>query len=749
MREFGRRPNTPHSRPMPSKRRTVSLSPSSIPTRARATLQLLVLSLGAIVAACGSNGDSTPSPADPGANAQFPLPTTIIASVEPYASVSDALSDAANIDWQTETDKADAITLAYAAQELADHFSLLGPTTSFSDTDGATAQNELFLVVRGDQRSEALIAGQNVDFTALGDQGFEIGVIDDNVYVAANTSTGALYGVYRLLEHIGFAWYSPTKIEVPEANMNRINWTRIRQRPEVDLRGFWIYGDVSMPGDYAIWLGRNRLNIAAGATPHLRQLLGVKEWGGGHELLQEEFSAPGLFEQHPEWFSSINGVRQPVAATGVYYNPAFGNPDAADFFADRMIDRLATGDLQYVDVLNIWPADSRFGRFDQSALALSIGNETDNLLYFYANVAARFRQAYVDGVLNRPVYVGGISYYQTWKLPTNEDVVTMLQDSDYLHVFYLNQRSWSGPIDADLNDREANRTILEDIFSWQTSASFAYGIVEYYNYSVYAAVALSDYEYFADNFDFLDIEGRALFAYMHPLLDNPGPRRLTNELLSKLAWNDLDASAEERRVYAESITQAYFAHRYGNLASEWRDVYSTMAHSVDNASEIFALNSMYWLCFQDLIWAQPPYTASEVVNYLPLYLEGGIQDLPTFPFREVVRASFRGLNESIRMQDEAAVRWEDIVAQAQDPYVRAAMASDVEWFEATRSRYRLMAATADFIVAQFNGSDVTDARDRIQTEVAFLEASPTTDDTLSPVDQRAFLGFHRRLAGIE
>ena len=128
-----------------------------------------------------------------------------------------------------------------------------------------------------------------------------------------------------------------------------------------------------------------------------------------------------------------------------------------------------------------------------------------------------------------------------------------------------------------------------------------------------------------------------------------------------------------------------------------------------------------------MIWAVAPYTPSEVLNFLPRYLDGGVRLLPTFPFREVVRASFPGLNDSIRIQNDAAMRWEEILARPLDPDVRVAMETDVAWFQATRSRYRLMAATAEFTVAQFSGSAVAEIRERIRVEIEFLENSSTTD----------------------
>jgi hypothetical protein len=73
------------------------------------------------------------------------------------------------------------------------------------------------------------------------------------------------------------------------------------------------------------------------------------------------------------------------------------------------------------------------------------------------------------------------------------------------------------------------------------------------------------------------------------------------------------------------------------------------------------------------------------------------------------------------------------------------MESDVAWAAATASRYRLMAATCDYVIARFHAADLSEPRSRMEREIAFLESSPVTRDTISPVDQRHFLTYHRLL----
>lgn len=65
----------------------------------------------------------------------------------------------------------------------------------------------------------------------------------------------------------------------------------------------------------------------------------------------------------------------------------------------------------------------------------------------------------------------------------------------------------------------------------------------------------------------------------------------------------------------------------------------------------------------------------------------------------------------------------------------------------TASRYYLMATTADDMVARQFQLDLAELRVRMEQEIAFLEASTVTDDTVSLVDQRRFLNFSTRRSG--
>jgi hypothetical protein len=275
-----------------------------------------------------------------------------------------------------------------------------------------------------------------------------------------------------------------------------------------------------------------------------------------------------------------------------------------------------------------------------------------------------------------------------------------------------------------------------------------YGVVEYYNYSFYSALGLNDYIFLPSNYEFLIKNGDSLFAYMHPIKENPGPFRLTNILLSKLAWSDLQN--EKSSIGAKEIIRDFFKDRYGDFADEWENIYRLMSESVQNAKEMFLMNSLADCLFQDILWSRPPYKVSQILNFMPFYLKGGKQSLPArFSGMSTAKEVFRGLDESIELQNQAAHRYEEVLTKKIPKEVRRRMESDLVWFEATRSRYHLIQAAVDCYLAKHGASgDLSKCRARMTREINFLESSPVTKDTISPVNQRSFLAPYRALANM-
>lgn len=669
------------------------------------------------------------------------LPQELVVDISPYATIKEALADENNIDWRIEKEKASSIVLAFAAKELIQHFELIEQKlTVLSKASGKASVMTLSIDERCNHITEST-APQNFTVKEIETQSFCIKKQENGVRISAGSKLGVLYGVYDFLDELGFRWLEPNEIIVPTGQFTSVSIRDRQIKPKVALRGGWVFSCV--PDDYALWMARNKLNIGGCFKGNIAHKLGMKTWLGGHDLLQEAFSKPELFEKHPEWFAFNNGKRQIINENqGTYYNPAFENIDVANYFSTWLINELSKGKLINVDIINVWPTDSILSYFDQSDEAKRIGNDTDNLLLFYSRVAKKIKEAYDEGRLNRLVVLGGISYLGTFQPPTNTSIIKLLEKNDnYIHIFYPIERSWVAYDTSSENT--VNSHYLTSIDKWKESARLQYGLVDYHNLSSFNGIALSDYRNFEVNFSIANNELNTLYAYMHPVYPHPGPRNITNRLLASLTW-------ESKQNKGEVLIDDYFYNRYGAYAAEWKEVHELMDTSISNSKEIFGFNSLTMLLLQDIYWEKPFYTPKEVVNLMNRYLDGGGVFLPSKYYRNkenVIFSNFIGLNESIGLQRLAKRKWRTLLSRVHDVSIKQRMQNDIMWFSSTISRYNLIKLLSDFEKKQYYGENVEELMSNIKEEIDFLRANSATRSQLSEFSYHAFLeDIERKIA---
>lgn len=689
------------------------------------------------------------------------LPSDIYINIGPYTDFSTALGDEQNIDWFAEPGKANAVTLAYAANEIVSHLSLASAPIALhvNEQPGQPGSSTGIFLLTQDDQSTLDHFGINVNFSKMDDQSFAVTYADGSIFLIGKQRIGVLYAAYSVLESLGFRWPDPTDTIVPSLPaLPVIPELPIVETPTQQYRGFWTHGDSTdgvdddtvVDANYLTWMARNRLNLA-GAIPEAQsQKLGIANWGGGHHVIKDTLDSADLFALHPDWYAEINGVRTPILesdSTARYANPSFANDDMIDYVSEELLQRLADGDMQGIDLLNLWPSDSRSGYWwDTSAAAQVLGNNTDNLLHFYEGVAANLAQAYEDNQINRLVSIAGISYYLTWEPPTNLQVIAQLEDLDnYVHVFYLNERSYSEPISASPNASAKNAQIEQDIQAWNNLADLKYGVVEYYNYSIYSAVAVTDAEHFAQNFQYFKANAGSLVAYMHPNRNNAGPRRLTHTLTSKLSWTEYDHTTNQFAAQpAPPVTNQYFIDLFGSNAVQWQQVYDDVASVVSNVSEV--MRYCRAVIFNEDIWATPPLSNPEMLAQLQNCRDGGEQQLQDLPFTTQFATSFIGVDDSLAMLATAEQDWQTLLQNVGAGPQRDRILQDIEWFAATKQRYELIGLGISYHLDSNSGSPERQAIvDSISTLVDQLVNSPVTDDTWSDVNQRALYSLYGRL----
>lgn len=663
----------------------------------------------------------------PSFSIDLPIPRSVVISSMALSepSIGDSLS-------------LERVRLVYAAAELEEHLRLGGVRVTLSDEAPLA-----FRLMTWDDPAAAAARAALTPMTSLPAQAYAIVPSSDGVSVVGGDALGTLYGVYRLLEELGFRWFDPRESHVPTLAPGEVHsWRVLVESPRARLRGFRTV-DHEAPPSFLVWMARNRLNLVGPADPMLARKLGITLWAASHSYLPEALAADSIFRRHPDWYGSHRFRRQRITDVDSYFNPAFSNPEMGLFVGDALVERLRDdGDLSWAGLLSVWPADARSGTFDESFGARRIGNASDNLLSFQLRLSKTLEAARREGQLSRNVSLGGIGYYETWDLPTNEAIVDRVAARDFVQVLYLNERDWNAPVLLASPENRPNQRLSSFLGSW-AATPLSRGVCEFHNYSMLGGLAFTNLRHLFADIRALTVANRGLYCYMHPLLSNAGPRRILDLGLARASW------ASNRPETQEEFLRGYFEARYGPLAGEWLEVHEIVAASLENVRQMFLFASLEGLLL-DQRHARPEYRPAEVLEWIPRYEAGGTAELPArLDLGSWENDTFVGLSRSLSLQAEALRRWTAVRASAPVEW-GPALDQDISWFESTLARYALLAEAVALFRAEHDpeGPRVNEVRSRANEVLRLCDAldGPLLRATVSGIDQAAFLPPYRAWA---
>lgn len=169
-------------------------------------------------------------------------------------------------------------------------------------------------IVTGSARRRDLIVLQ--EDPALGEEEFRIRTAPPRLLIAGGGKRGTLYGCYALLEDVlGCRWYTARISKVPKQKTITLTALDIHEKPAFEYRE--PYYTEAFDKDWAV---RNRTN---GNGQHLDESVGGKVSYGKFVHTFNDLVPPDVYyDQHPEYFSLINGKRMKG-----YYQLCLTNPD--------------------------------------------------------------------------------------------------------------------------------------------------------------------------------------------------------------------------------------------------------------------------------------------------------------------------------------------------------------------------------------------------------------------------------------
>jgi hypothetical protein len=194
---------------------------------------------------------------------------------------------------------ADAIeSERHAADELAGFLRQI--TGAEFEIQASRAAGQCNLVVGPDAAKMA-----EADFSAdgLGCDGIVIRTVGNDLILAGGRPRGTLYAVYTFLEdHVGCRWWSSKASTIPVKPTLEVGRLNIRYVPPLEYRETFWYD--AFDGGWAV---RNKSN---GHSERLDDKRGGKHsYAGFVHTFYSLIPPKKYFDDHPEWFSEINGKR--------------------------------------------------------------------------------------------------------------------------------------------------------------------------------------------------------------------------------------------------------------------------------------------------------------------------------------------------------------------------------------------------------------------------------------------------------
>lgn len=182
--------------------------------------------------------------------------------------------------------------------------------------DGAAVEGGM--IVLGDRdRIEAL--GVEVDYAALGTEGYILKTAGKHLVIAGGEPRGNLYGVYGLLEdHFGCRWFTPELSRIPRSDRLRLPRLDETVIPALEYREPHIWANRD-----ADWAARNRMNSGRFDSQLAECHGGKVDWAPGYFVHTFERLVPKkeFYAAHPEYFSLVGGKRIPELSQLCCTNP--------------------------------------------------------------------------------------------------------------------------------------------------------------------------------------------------------------------------------------------------------------------------------------------------------------------------------------------------------------------------------------------------------------------------------------------
>ncbi|MGI6459422.1 MAG: DUF4838 domain-containing protein [Candidatus Hydrogenedentales bacterium] len=357
--------------------------------------------------------------------------------------------------------------------------------------------------------------GMQVDFDALGDEGYVLRTAGPHLVIAGGALRGNLYGVYGLLDdYLGCKWFTTQVERIPKKSTLRLAALDETQIPALEYREPFVID--CFDGD---WCARNRANSSAASLEERHG--GKVRFGAGMfvHTFDVLVSPKTWFEEHPEYFSEIDGKRVRERT-----QLCCTNPDVVALVTEELKKRIAADPDAFVYSVSQNDWDNHCECATCQALAEKEGSQMAPVLQLVNQVAEAIEQDYPDKAIET------LAYQWTRKAPK-----TMRPRPNVIIRLCSIECCFMHPLATC--DSEANQAFCRDAEEWAQVANrlwvWDYVTSFHHFYVPYPNLRVRD-----DNIRFfIEHNVTGIFEQDNYMSPNGEFSELSGYLNAKLLWN--------------------------------------------------------------------------------------------------------------------------------------------------------------------------------------------------------------------
>ncbi len=239
----------------------------------------------------------------------------------------------------------------------------------------------------------------------LGSDGILMRTVGNDLVLAGGRPRGTLYAVYTFLEdEVGCRWWAPGESTIPHKPTLTVSPLEVRHVPRIEYREpYW--GVHLADGD---WCVRNKVNGGRAQTDAQRGG-SITESGSVHSFYVD-IPPDQYFDDHPEWFSQINGERTSSNAQLCMTNEGLIQ-EYSRILKERIRNR--------PEINSVWVSQNDWGGWCECADCSEIndreGTPAGALIHFVNAIAEEIEKERPDVAINTLAY--------DWSQPPPKNII--------------------------------------------------------------------------------------------------------------------------------------------------------------------------------------------------------------------------------------------------------------------------------------------------------------------------------------